>query len=565
MVTKGNPAEAVTTCERETIEDFMERFKVETEYIKEAPECMRIPGFMHGVNNLELIKRLNEHVSKTMEEMMITTAAFTRGKAAAAGKKKGKFLPPPPMVTPVENRRSNKFYDFYNDKGHSTDECMQLKKQIEELVRAGKLSYLIKEIKQGRDQEITFSSLATSSGTEGPLVIEVEIGGHMIHRMYVDGGSPLEVLYEHCFNQIRTKVKNQMVLVTTSLTGFSGETIWPLGQLRLLVIIGDVDHSTRAWMNFMIEIPKEAGIHHENFKVALHPNFPDHEVAIEGTLSAKRRTELRSLLKENLDIFAWQSSDMTGGPELNYTPMEKLVLSLVFAAKRFWRYFQAHPVVVITNQPIKQIMSRPDVAGRLQKWSVMLGEHNITYRPRTSVKRQVLEDFLAEMPDESQSNASVVDTQQDLWTPFMDGSSCVDGFSAEILKEKSIQEKEVTTVVEEDGPTWMTLIIEYLKEGTLAGDIKEARKLHIKARQYELLEGVLYRRSFLTSWLRPGDFLYRSNDASNAVDEEKLGPKWEGPYEVMEALGDGAYKLRSVDRTVLPRTWNVANLKKYYL
>nr|GEZ61167.1 reverse transcriptase domain-containing protein [Tanacetum cinerariifolium] len=52
----------------------------------------------------------------------------------------------------------------------------------------------------------------------------------------------------------------------------------------------------------------------------------------------------------------------------------------------------------------------------------------------------------------------------------------------------------------------------------------------------------------------PGDFVYRSNDASHAVDGGKLGPKWEGPYEVTEALGDGAYKLRSMDGTVLPRT-----------
>ncbi|GKC05421.1 hypothetical protein Tco_0997031 [Tanacetum coccineum] len=43
-----------------------------------------------------------------------------------------------------------------------------------------------------------------------------------------------------------------MVPATTSLTGFSGETRWPLGKLRLLVTIGDVDHSTKAWMNFMI-------------------------------------------------------------------------------------------------------------------------------------------------------------------------------------------------------------------------------------------------------------------------------------------------------------------------
>nr|GFC97117.1 hypothetical protein [Tanacetum cinerariifolium] len=45
-----------------------------------------------------------------------------------------------------------------------------------------------------------------------------------------------------------------------------------------------------------------------------------------------------------------------------------------------------------------------------------------------------------------------------------------------------------------------------------------------------------------------------SNDASHAVAGGKLGPKWEGPYEVTDALGNGAYKLRSMDGTMLPRT-----------
>nr|GEY37384.1 reverse transcriptase domain-containing protein [Tanacetum cinerariifolium] len=225
-----------------------------------------------------------------------------------------------------------------------------------------------------RVREITFPPLTTGSEAEGPLVIESEIGGHVIHRMYVDGGSSIKILYEHCFNRLRPKVKNQMVPATTSLTGFSEETIRPMGQLRLLVTIRDADHSTRAWMNFMIirslslyngiigrpgikeiqavpstahgmlkfpvdgriviicstiliptecatvitssKVPKETGVRHTNFKVALHPNFSDQEVAIGGMLSAKRRIKLCSLLKDNLDIFAWQSSDITGVPRL---------------------------------------------------------------------------------------------------------------------------------------------------------------------------------------------------------------------------------------------------------
>ncbi|GKE80279.1 reverse transcriptase domain-containing protein [Tanacetum coccineum] len=72
----------------------------------------------------------------------------------------------------------------------------------------------------------------------------------------------------------------------------------------------------------------------------------------------------------------------------------------------------------------------------------------------------------------------------------------------EILKEKSIHVEEVATVVEEKGTTWMTPIIDYLKDGNLPGDRKEPGKLRIKARQYELCKGILYKRSFLKPWLR---------------------------------------------------------------
>nr|GEW42608.1 hypothetical protein [Tanacetum cinerariifolium] len=72
----------------ETIEEFMEHFKIKTRRIKGAPKCMRISRFMHGVNNPELTKCHNEHVSKTVEEMMTAITAFVRGETAAASKKK---------------------------------------------------------------------------------------------------------------------------------------------------------------------------------------------------------------------------------------------------------------------------------------------------------------------------------------------------------------------------------------------------------------------------------------------------------------------------------------------
>nr|GFC71013.1 reverse transcriptase domain-containing protein [Tanacetum cinerariifolium] len=72
----------------------------------------------------------------------------------------------------------------------------------------------------------------------------------------------------------------------------------------------------------------------------------------------------------------------------------------------------------------------------------------------------------------------------------------------EVLETKSITGKEVTTVIEEEGPTWMTKLVNYMKEGTLPADENEARKIRLKARQYELMDGIFYKRSFLTLWLR---------------------------------------------------------------
>ncbi|GKF36278.1 reverse transcriptase domain-containing protein [Tanacetum coccineum] len=51
----------------------------------------------------------------------------------------------------------------------------------------------------------------------------------------------------------------------------------------------------------------------------------------------------------------------------------------------------------------------------------------------------------------------------------------------EELKEKSINEKEVLAVVEEEGHTWMTPVYEYLTKEILRDDKKKAREVRRKA------------------------------------------------------------------------------------
>ncbi|GJT38780.1 reverse transcriptase domain-containing protein [Tanacetum coccineum] len=262
-------------------------------------------------------------------------------------------------------------------------------------------------------------------------------------------------------------------------------------------------------------------------------------------------------------------------------------------------------------------MSRPDVAGRLQKWSVMLGEHNITYRPRTSVKGQILADFLftasnngaeyealiaglciaAQMGIENVQvnvDSKLVASQvlgdgklksgegikarlgegnknwleklpRDLWahrtmnnsshgdTPF----SLTYGTEAVIPAEIGMPTYRTMTVDTVHNDEELRLNLDLLEEKRERAAICEAKSKMKMAKYYNArVRGVTF---------RPGDFVYRSNDASHAAAGGKLRPKWEGPYEVTEALGDIAYKLQTMDSTDLSRTWNIANLNKCYL
>ncbi|GJS11572.1 reverse transcriptase domain-containing protein [Tanacetum coccineum] len=152
--------------------------------------------------------------------------------------------------------------------------------------------------------------------------------------------------------------------------------------------------------------------------------------ASKETVSAVLMTE-----REGRQMPIYFVSRALRGPEINYTAMEKLVLALVHASKRLRRYFQAHLITVITDQPIKNILSSLKVVGRMQKWSIQLGEFGIHYKVRVSVKGQILAYFIMETPEEEgQDNSAREEEPLPVrWTLFTDGSSCVDGCGAGVI------------------------------------------------------------------------------------------------------------------------------------
>ena len=99
--------------------------------------------------------------------------------------------------------------------------------------------------------------------------------------------------------------------------------------------------------------------------------------------------------------------------------MEKLAFALVTAARKLKPYFQAHTIIVLTDQLLKRAMSSPEAAGRIVLWAIELSEFDIQYRPRTAIKGQVVADFIAEYTQLEGKGAEGLGQ----WSIHKDGSS----------------------------------------------------------------------------------------------------------------------------------------------
>nr|GEV39855.1 reverse transcriptase domain-containing protein [Tanacetum cinerariifolium] len=782
----------------ESTKDFVRRYKLESRDVKGAPECMRISGFVHGITNPELIKRLHDTIPKTVDKMMRVTTSFLRGEVAALNHErkktfppwkqhessqkqnfkkggfgnqqrserkqdrflllpkppkeifaldKGKFKAPPPMTTPVEKRNHAKFCEFHGEVGHNTDACMHLRKQREEMLKAEKLSHMIKEIKQNNRKE---QPKVTKKG--------------------------------------ETSRKDKALAILMSI-----------GQIQLLVKIRDEEHSALAWMNFMVvrsqslyngiigrpvvrklqavssiahgmlKIPVEGGVitlksskgrvilgihgQYQRAKGVSGQSRRCPQSSIPGMFKRRAEVEWKTRKPKQKSDFHWtteaeeafkQIKQLIAELPMLAAPMKKEELIVYLAAAK-----ETVSAVLMTEREARQ-MPIHFVSRALRGPEI---NYTSMEKHRVSVKGQILADFIVKRPEEDSQDTLMEELEELLeqWILFTDRSYCTDGFRADgfragliltnpegmeftyaltfgfdatnneaeyetliaglrIAKQisvKNIQENvdsretKVLVVVEEKGDNWMMHIFKYLVEDTLLTNVKEARairrgpfpegpgkvKFLIVAMDYftkwieakpiatitgnqfwdnpfkdwceklcirqgfasvkhlqinglveranrSLGEGIkesngdipfsltygteaiipskigmttlrtaevnpeqndealeinldlveerkeqtaiskakskakmekYYKSKVRNVSFKPGDLVYRNNDARWAKDTGKLGPKWEGPYEVMEALGKGTYKLSGRDGKQLSRTWNVRNLKKCYI
>jgi hypothetical protein len=79
-----------------------------------------------------------------------------------------------------------------------------------------------------------------------------------------------------------------------------------------------------------------------------------------------------------------------------YPHYQKVVYGVYMAARKLNHYFEDHPITVVSTTPLSETIGCKDATGRVAKWVIELAAHTIQYKPRTTIKSQILADFFAD-------------------------------------------------------------------------------------------------------------------------------------------------------------------------
>ncbi|XP_021974457.1 uncharacterized protein LOC110869522 [Helianthus annuus] len=182
---------------------------------------------------------------------------------------------------------TSQYCEYHKDTGHTTHNCISLCQEIERALKEGKLQHLLPKAPK-QNKRITPYDEGTSSGKKAMYVATTHMisGGHRQPRkaarrgdddwrdeqvifpkvrggphdrravviigylahyctehLFIDPGNTSDIIYEQCFNQFDQEDKNQLQLVDYPLAGFSGETVFPLGQITFPVRLTNGKHT----------------------------------------------------------------------------------------------------------------------------------------------------------------------------------------------------------------------------------------------------------------------------------------------------------------------------------
>uniref|UniRef100_A0A2N9GG66 RNase H type-1 domain-containing protein n=1 Tax=Fagus sylvatica TaxID=28930 RepID=A0A2N9GG66_FAGSY len=326
--------------EGETFRSYLTRFNKETLLVDGADDKVVLTAFISGLQLGDFLFLVYKDPPTSMLEMMYEAQRYMNGEEAlqardsALGKKRKNEYEdrhhepleskpktqrnrgrrqedrsrrgsnkrddptlkwPGKLMTNPDRKAKDKYCHFHKDHGHSTENCYDLKRQIEELIKQGELQRFVKKDQRdghlpparpqrppaeecprppvGEIHMITGGMAAGGTSRslrkayarqthnedsrkvvhphDDTLVVSLEIAGYSIRRVLIDNGSSADIIYLTAFQQMRIG-KDQLRPIETPLVGFTGTSVYPPGVIFLQIIAGTYPRQATKRVEFLV-------------------------------------------------------------------------------------------------------------------------------------------------------------------------------------------------------------------------------------------------------------------------------------------------------------------------
>jgi ribonuclease HI len=114
----------------------------------------------------------------------------------------------------------------------------------------------------------------------------------------------------------------------------------------------------------------------------------------------------------------------------NYPHYQKVAYGIYMAARKLKHYFKEHPITVVSTTPLSEIIGCKDANGRVAKWAIELAAHTIQYKPRMTIKSQIIADFFADWGEHQYLPPAPDSTY---WRMNFDGSKMLGGLGVGVV------------------------------------------------------------------------------------------------------------------------------------